>query len=115
MPPRGPRATALLPRRVEAGIDARVTVGAAETTVEETIRLDVSNAALESIDFLLPAGLDVDAIDLRPVLEPLGLKPRKALQAIYTAIEGRHQGLPLFGCAVLSHGGNLVLESVRLL
>ena len=53
-----------LPRRVEAGIDARVTVGAAETTVEETIRLDVSNAALESIDFLLPAGLDVDAIDL---------------------------------------------------
>lgn len=38
----------------------------------------------------------VDAIDLRPVLEPLGLKPRKALPAIYTAIEGRHTGLPLF-------------------
>ena len=38
----------------------------------------------------------VEAIDLRPVLEPLGLKPRKALPAVYAAIEGRHMGLPLF-------------------
>ena len=38
----------------------------------------------------------VDAIDLRPVLEPLGVKPRKALPAVYAAIEGRHAGLPLF-------------------
>ena len=53
-----------LPRRVEAEIDARVSVGAGETTVEETIRLDVANAALESVDVLLPAGLDADAIDL---------------------------------------------------
>ncbi len=39
---------------------------------------------------------NVDALDLRPLLEPMGLKPRKALPAIYTAIEGRHTGLPLF-------------------
>ena len=38
----------------------------------------------------------VDALDLRPVLEPLGVKPRKALPAVYAAIEGRHAGLPLF-------------------
>lgn len=38
----------------------------------------------------------VDALDLRPLLEPLGLKPRKALPAVYAVIEGRHTGLPLF-------------------
>ena len=37
-----------------------------------------------------------EAIDLRPALEPLGVKPRKALPAVYAAVEGRHAGLPLF-------------------
>lgn len=54
----------------------------------------------------------VDAIDLRPVLEPLGLKPRKALPAIYTAIEGRHQGLPLFDSMHLL-GRDSVLARLR--
>lgn len=47
-------------------------------------------AHLEACDW------SVEAIDLRPVLEPLGLKPRKVLPAVYVAIEGRHVGLPLF-------------------
>jgi glutamyl-tRNA synthetase len=38
----------------------------------------------------------VEAIDLRPLLDPLGLKARKALPAVYAAVEGRHAGLPLF-------------------
>jgi glutamyl-tRNA synthetase len=37
-----------------------------------------------------------DAIDLRPMIDGLGLKPRKAMPALYSAIEGRHAGLPLF-------------------
>ena len=37
-----------------------------------------------------------DAIDLRPTIETLGIKPRKAMPALYAAVEGRHQGLPLF-------------------
>ena len=37
-----------------------------------------------------------DAIDLRPTIEALGLKPRKAMPALYAAVEGRHAGLPLF-------------------
>lgn len=37
-----------------------------------------------------------ESIDLRPTLETIGLKPRKALPAIYAALEGRHSGLPLF-------------------
>jgi len=38
----------------------------------------------------------LDAIDLRPLLGPLGLKPRTSLPAVYAAIEGHHVGLPLF-------------------
>ena len=38
----------------------------------------------------------VDALDVRPVLEKLGLKPRKAMHVLYTATEGRAAGLPLF-------------------
>jgi glutamyl-tRNA synthetase len=37
-----------------------------------------------------------DSIDLRPTIEALGMKPRKAMPALYAAVEGRHQGLPLF-------------------
>ena len=35
-------------------------------------------------------------LDVRPVFEKLGLKPRKAMHVIYTAVEGRAAGLPLF-------------------
>jgi glutamyl-tRNA synthetase len=42
-----------------------------------------------------------DATDLRPVLDALGVKPRKGLPAVYAAIEGRHAGLPLFDGIVL--------------
>jgi glutamyl-tRNA synthetase len=37
-----------------------------------------------------------DAIDLRPTIETLGMKPRKAMPALYSAVEGRDRGLPLF-------------------
>jgi glutamyl-tRNA synthetase len=37
-----------------------------------------------------------DEIDPRPVIEALGLKPGKAMHVVYTAIEGRSQGLPIF-------------------
>jgi glutamyl-tRNA synthetase len=39
---------------------------------------------------------DVESIDLRPTIEALGTKPRRAMPALYAAVEGRHQGLPLF-------------------
>ena len=53
-----------------------------------------------------------DSIDLRPVLEPLGVKPRKALPLVYAAIEGRHAGLPLFESIVLV-GRERALARVR--
>ncbi len=38
----------------------------------------------------------VDALDLRETIDTLGLKARKVMPALYAAIEGRAQGLPLF-------------------
>jgi len=35
-------------------------------------------------------------IDPRPAIEALGLKPGKVMHILYTAVEGRGQGLPLF-------------------
>ncbi|HMG26696.1 MAG TPA: glutamate--tRNA ligase [Acidimicrobiia bacterium] len=35
-------------------------------------------------------------LDIRPVFEKFGIKPRKAMHVIYTAVEGRAAGLPLF-------------------
>ena len=37
-----------------------------------------------------------DAIDPRAAIEALGVKPGKVMHILYTAIEGRGQGLPLF-------------------
>ncbi|MGH9026542.1 MAG: glutamate--tRNA ligase [Acidimicrobiia bacterium] len=63
-------------------------------------RLTSADQAREVLDaaigHLESCGWTVNAIDLRPALEPLGLKPRKVLPAVYTAVEGRHAGLPLF-------------------
>ena len=41
------------------------------------------------------------AVDLRPVLQGLGIKPRNGLPAVYAAVEGTHAGLPLFDSIVL--------------
>lgn len=66
-----------LPRRVDAEVEARVTVGLEETTVEERLRLDVANAALESIDLLLPAELAtggaIEVLQGAQVLSPFDL------------------------------------------
>jgi glutamyl-tRNA synthetase len=37
-----------------------------------------------------------DAIDPRAAIEALGVKPGKVMHILYTAVEGRGQGLPLF-------------------
>jgi glutamyl-tRNA synthetase len=63
--------------------------------LEETERvgeiLDAVIAYVESCPWESSADLD-----LRPVLEKLDVKPRKAMPALYAAVEGRHAGLPLF-------------------
>jgi glutamyl-tRNA synthetase len=49
-----------------------------------------------TIQHLQGCDWNLDAIDLRPTLQRLEMKPRKALPAVYAAVEGRHAGLPLF-------------------
>jgi glutamyl-tRNA synthetase len=60
------------------------------TTVEAAA--DILDAAA---DFLAECDW-TDEIDPRPAIEALGLKPGKVMHVLYTAIEGRSQGLPLF-------------------
>ena len=54
---------------------------------------DVLDAAIAHLE---TCAWTTEAIDLRPVLNDLGVKPRKVMPALYTAIEGRPAGLPLF-------------------
>jgi glutamyl-tRNA synthetase len=53
-----------------------------------------------------------EAIALQPVIEQLGLKPRKVMPAVYTAIEGRAAGLPVFE-AMLMLGRDSSLARLR--
>jgi glutamyl-tRNA synthetase len=53
--------------------------------------LDTAIAHVESCEW------NPDAVNLKaPIEEALGVKLRKAAPALYAAVEGRHQGLPLF-------------------
>jgi glutamyl-tRNA synthetase len=45
----------------------------------------------------------LDAIQLQPALEAIGVKPRKGMHVLYTAVEGRSAGFPLFD--VIHHIG----------
>ncbi len=60
-------------------------------------------ARTERVDEILGAAIEYleahdwdEPVDLRPVLDALGVKSRKAMPALYAAVEGRHAGLPLF-------------------
>ena len=49
-----------------------------------------------------------DEIDIRPSIEALGLKPGKVMHVVYSAIEGRSSGLPLFSAiAMLGRASSL--------
>jgi glutamyl-tRNA synthetase len=57
---------------------------------------------LELVDqHLATCSWDNDGVDLRAVLKEAGFKVKPAMQAVYTGVEGRHQGLPLFDSLVL--------------
>lgn len=68
--------------------------------------LDATATHLETCDWT------AEAIDLRPVLDGLGIKARKGMPAIYAAVEGSHTGLPLFDSICLL-GRDRAIERVR--
>jgi glutamyl-tRNA synthetase len=63
--------------------------------MEETERArEILDAVIEHVETC--DEWTVEKLDLRPVLEKLDVKPRKVMHVIYTAVEGRAAGLPLF-------------------
>ena len=48
------------------------------------------------IAYLETCAWDVDVIDLKAPIEALGLKAGKVMHVIYTAVEGRAAGLPVY-------------------
>ncbi len=54
-----------------------------------------------ALQHLITCEWTLEAVDLRPVLTALEVKPKKAMPALYAAIEGRHAGLPLFDSILL--------------
>jgi glutamyl-tRNA synthetase len=54
---------------------------------------DVLNAAIAHVE---KCDWTVDAIDLRPAISDLGMKPGKVMFVLYAATEGRAAGLPVF-------------------
>lgn len=93
-------------------------------TAEEEFRIEADAwAKLEStpdVDALLAAVLEhlracewsLDGVDLRPTIAELGMKPRRAMPAIYAAVEGRASGLPLFD-SMVALGRDRVLARVE--
>jgi len=53
-----------------------------------------------------------DEVDIRPPIEALGMKARKVMHVVYTAIEGRSAGLPLFP-SIGMIGREVALERLR--
>ena len=77
-----------------------------ESTERAREVLDAVIAHVETCDWT------VDAIDMRGAIEALGIKSRKAMPALYAAVEGRAQGLPLFDSIGLL-GRDRALERLR--
>jgi glutamyl-tRNA synthetase len=55
---------------------------------------DVLDAAIDHVETC--AWNSSDDLDVRERLRQLGVKPRPVMHALYTAVEGRHAGLPIF-------------------
>ncbi len=63
-------------------------------------------------DHLTACDWTLEGVDVRPAIEALGLKPRKAMPALYVAIEGQPAGLPLFD-SILALGRARALARLR--
>ncbi|MEI2834824.1 MAG: glutamate--tRNA ligase [Acidimicrobiia bacterium] len=80
---------------------------------KQSIR-DTENAKviLEAIrEHLENCEWNLESVDLRGVVNDLGLKPRKALPIVYLAIENSKSGLPLFD-VIFKLGRNIVVNRI---
>jgi len=63
---------------------------------EKLVAVERAADVLDAVIALVETCEWTDEIDPRPAIEALGLKPGKVMHVVYTAIEGRSQGLPIF-------------------
>jgi glutamyl-tRNA synthetase len=117
------RAVGLAQERSTTLVDAAVAVGflfieedrfeIEPDSVEKMRKTDrVAEILAAAIAHLERCEWTPEAVDLRPVLDGLGLKARKALPAVYAAVEGRSAGLPLFE-AIVRLGRQRTLARLR--
>lgn len=67
-----------------------------ENSWKKVVATERANEVLDAVIEFVAQCEWSDAIDVRPVLVELGLKPGKVMHVLYTAIEGASAGLPLF-------------------
>jgi glutamyl-tRNA synthetase len=83
---------------------------------ESWTRLEAQDDAVALLDaacdHLETCEWTIAGVDLRPVVEASGHKPRKVMHVFYSAIEGRSAGLPLWDAMVLL-GRDSVLARLR--
>jgi glutamyl-tRNA synthetase len=63
---------------------------------EKAIKVERAAEIVDAVIAFVEGCVWTDEIDPRPAIEALGVKPGKVMHILYTAIEGRSQGLPLF-------------------
>jgi glutamyl-tRNA synthetase len=63
---------------------------------DKASKVDNAAAILDAVIAFVENCEWTDEIDPRPAIEAVGAKPGKVMHVLYTAIEGRSQGLPLF-------------------
>ncbi|MGZ4690514.1 MAG: glutamate--tRNA ligase [Acidimicrobiia bacterium] len=79
----------------EFAVDAEDWNDAVAKTERATEVLDAVISHLETCEWT------IEETDLRPAIEALEIKPRKVMPLLYTSVEGRRAGLPLFDAIYL--------------
>jgi glutamyl-tRNA synthetase len=63
---------------------------------EKLTKVEQAPAILDAVIGFVSECAWTDAIDVRPPIDALGCKPGRVMHVVYTAVEGRSAGLPLF-------------------
>jgi glutamyl-tRNA synthetase len=72
-----------------------------ENSWKKVVTTERANEVLDAVIAFVGTCEWSDAIDVRPAIAELGLKPGKVMHVLYTAIEGTSAGLPLFDSIAL--------------
>jgi glutamyl-tRNA synthetase len=83
-----------------------------EDSWKKVVTTESANAVFDAVIEFVDHCEWGDTVDVRPPIAELGLKPPKVMHVLYTAIEGKSAGLPLFDSIALL-GKQRVLRRLR--